>query len=78
VTAPQYLLLTECPRGDNIAADNPNRQMLRLCSVRCPHMNLITLESTLSALENNRFQINLPDDIISRARASLDRMLEIG
>jgi quinolinate synthase len=78
VAAPRYLLLTECTMGDNIAADNPNRQMLRLCSIRCPHMNLITLESTLSALENNRFQINLPDDIISRARASLDRMLEIG
>jgi quinolinate synthase len=77
VSAPRYLLLTECSMGDNIAAENPRREMLRLCSVRCPHMNLITLEDTLAALEKNRYQITLPDDIIRKSRASLDRMLEI-
>ena len=39
---PHYLLLTECAMGDNIAAANPEKEMLRLCSVRCPHMNQIT------------------------------------
>ncbi|MDD3731686.1 MAG: quinolinate synthase NadA [candidate division Zixibacteria bacterium] len=77
VTAPRYLLLTECSMGDNIIAENPHREMLRLCSVRCPHMNLITLEDTLAALEHNRYEITLPDDIMNRARASLDHMLEI-
>ena len=78
VAAPRYLLLTECAMGDNVAAENPEREMLRLCSVRCPHMNLITLEDTLAALEKNQYEIVLPEDIINRARASLDRMLEIG
>lgn len=78
VAAPRYLLLTECAMGDNIAAENPEREMLRLCSVRCPHMNLITLEDTLASLEKRQYEITLPDDIITRARASLDRMLEIG
>jgi quinolinate synthase len=77
IDAPRYLLLTECSMGDNIAAENPNREMLRLCSVRCPHMNLITLEDTLRALQEKRFKIELPDDIIAKARKSLDRMLEI-
>jgi quinolinate synthase len=58
-------------------AENPEREMLRLCSVRCPHMNLITLEDTLKSLQNRQFQIELPDEIIKRARNSLDRMLEI-
>jgi quinolinate synthase len=78
VAAPRYLLLTECAMGDNIAAENPEREMLRLCSVRCPHMNLITLEDTLAALEKNQYEITLPADIIARSRKSLDRMLEIG
>lgn len=78
VEAPRYLLLTECSMGDNIAAENPDREMLRLCSVRCPHMGLITLEDTLASLENNQHEIRLLDDIIKRARLSLDRMLEIG
>jgi len=78
IAAPRYLLLTECSMGDNIAAENPEREMLRLCSVRCPHMNLITLEDTLAALENRQYEITLPDDMIEKSRASLDRMLEIG
>lgn len=78
VAAPRYLLLTECSMGDNIAAENPEREMLRLCNVRCPHMNLITLEDTLAALEQKRYEITLPDDIIRKAKSSLDRMLEIG
>ena len=52
--APSYLLLTECAMGDNIAAANPDKEMLRLCSVRCPHMNEITLEDTLAALKHDR------------------------
>jgi len=77
VDAPRFLLLTECSMGDNIMAENPNKEMLRLCSVRCPHMNLITLEDTLASLELNRYEITLPEDLMNRARASLDRMLEI-
>ncbi len=75
--APRYLLLTECSMGDNIIAENPHRDVLRLCSIRCPHMGLITLEDTLAALEKNQYIITLPDEIMNRARASLDRMLEI-
>ncbi|MBA4380917.1 MAG: quinolinate synthase NadA, partial [Anaerolinea sp.] len=57
--APHYLVLTECAMGDNIAAANPDKDMLRLCSVRCPHMNQITLEDTLNALKLNRYVIEV-------------------
>ncbi len=77
-SAPQYLLLTECAMGDNIAAANPEKEMLRLCSVRCPHMNEITLEDTLKALQENRYKIEVPEDIRIRAARSVERMLQIG
>jgi quinolinate synthase len=51
--APHYLLLTECATGDNLAAANPEKEMLRLCRVRCPHMNEITMEDTLDALNHS-------------------------
>lgn len=76
--APHYLILTECAMGDNIIAENPDRDILRLCSVRCPHMNQITLEDTLKALQEMRYEVTVPEDIRVRAKASLDRMLEIG
>jgi quinolinate synthase len=77
-TAPRYLLLTECAMGDNIAAANPDKEMLRLCSVRCPHMNQITLEDTLAALKYNRYVIEVPEDIRVRALQAVERMLAIG
>ena len=74
----RYLLLTECSMGDNIAARNPDREMLRLCSVRCPHMNEITLEDTLESLQKEQYEIVVPEAVAVRARVALDRMLEIG
>jgi quinolinate synthase len=64
--------------GDNVAAANPDKDMLRLCSVRCPHMNEITLEDTLNSLKYNQYQINVPEDIRVRAYRAVERMIEIG
>jgi len=74
----RYLLLTECSMGDNIAAKNPRREMLRLCSIRCPHMGEITLEETLESLRRKRYAIEVSEPIQERARAALDRMIGIG
>ena len=74
----RYLLLTECSMGDNIAATNPRREMIRMCSVRCPHMKEITLEQTVEALRQERHQIEVPEAIRQRARQALDRMISIG
>ena len=76
--APHYLLLTECSMGDNIAAANPDKDMLRLCSVRCPHMNQITLEDTLEALKKIQYVIEIPEDILKRAARAVERMIAIG
>lgn len=75
--APHFLILTECSMADNIIADNPDRDILRLCSIRCPHMNEITLEDTLRALEENETEIFVPEAIADRARGALERMLAI-
>lgn len=76
--APRYLLLTECSMGDNIAAANPDKEMLRLCTVRCPHMNEITLEDTLKSLQLNRYVIEVPEEIRVRAARAVERMIAIG
>ncbi len=76
--APSYLLLTECSMGDNIAAENPDKDMLRLCSVRCPHMNQIRLQDTRDALLYTQYEVTVPEEIRVRALASVERMLAIG
>ena len=76
--APHYLVLTECAMGDNIAAANPDKELLRLCMVRCPHMNTITMENVRDALRFNRYVIDVPEPIRSKAYRAVKRMIEIG
>ncbi len=78
IPAPRYLLLTECAMGDNVAAANPEKEMLRLCRARCPHMNEITMEDTLTALKHTQYVIEVPEEIRVRAARAVERMIAIG
>lgn len=73
----RFLLLTECSMADNIASEiGDGGEMLRLCSVRCPHMGQITLENVMYTLHTLTKEIEVPEDIRVRAKTSIDRMLE--
>ena len=76
--AQRYLLLTECSMADNIVGANPEKEMLRMCSIRCPHMNEITLQDTLNALKLNQYVVDVPEDIRARALGAVERMIAIG
>jgi len=76
--APHYLILTECSMGDNIASQNPDKDMLRLCMVRCPHMNTITMENVRDALIYTQYEIDVLEEIRLRAFQAVDRMIKIG
>ncbi|HDP34580.1 MAG TPA: quinolinate synthase NadA [Candidatus Hydrogenedentes bacterium] len=77
VDAPQYALLTECAMGDNLAAEFPHRRMVRACTLRCKHMNYITLEETLAGLEKLQYKVELEPELIERARKPIERMIAI-
>lgn len=76
--AQRYLLLTECAMADNIIAESPDKNLLRMCSYRCPHMATITLEMTLQCLQTGELNIDLDAEIIHKAQRSLARMTAIG
>ncbi len=78
IKAPRYLLLTECSMGENVAAANPDKEMLRLCMVRCPHMNQISLQMTRDALREVQYVIDVPEEIRVRAAQAVQRMIAIG
>ena len=73
-TASRYLLLTECAMGDNIIAENPGKDVLRMCSHRCPHMATITLEMTKNCLETMSEEIKIEKSLRQRAYHALARM----
>jgi len=76
-SAPRYLLLTDCAMGDNVAATHRNKEILRMCSVRCSYMNKITLENTLQSLTALQYIVELPPDIIERAARAVERMMAV-
>lgn len=70
-------LFTECAMGDNVQAEFPEMDIVRACTLRCKHMNLITLEQTLKALQEIQYRVEVPEDIIERAKLPIQRMIEI-
>jgi quinolinate synthase len=77
VDAPRYALFTECSMGDNMAGQFPHREMIRSCNLRCQHMNQVSLEDTLLALQKIQYKVELDEATIAGAKKPIDRMLEI-
>ena len=73
----KVMMVTECSMSDNVQIDNPNVKFIRPCNL-CPHMKRITLPKVLECLENETNEIIMDDEIIEKARKSVERMAEIG
>ena len=73
----KVMMVTECSMSDNIQIDNPNVEFIRPCNL-CPHMKRITLPKILDCLKNETNEILMSDEIIRKARKSVERMAEIG
>ena len=72
----RVLMVTECSMSDNVQVENPNVNFVRPCNL-CPHMKQITLPKVLEALAFNRQKIEIDAAIAERARASVERMIEM-
>ena len=73
----KVMMVTECSMSDNVQIDNPKVQFIRPCNL-CPHMKRITLPKILECLEKETNEILMSDEIIKKARKSVERMTEIG
>jgi quinolinate synthase len=59
--------------------ENPNRKFIPASEKAvCPNMKRITLEKILWALEKMSPEVRVSEEIRLRAKANVDRMLEIG
>ena len=72
----QAILMTECSMGDNIAASNPEVEMLGTCQL-CPYMKMISLPKILKALQSETPEVIIDPEIAARARKPIEKMLEL-
>ncbi len=74
--AAKVVMVTECSMADNVAAENPGVDFVRPC-VLCPHMQKITLPKILDSLRTLAPRVEVPAELIPRARRAIERMLAI-
>jgi len=74
-----FVLITECGITDRIKTEFPNKNIVGTCNL-CPYMKSIMMKDVLTALTNPRADqiVTIPDDILKKAKQSLERMMEIG
>jgi quinolinate synthase len=73
----RVVLLTECSMSDNVALQYPELDFVRPCNL-CPHMKRITLPKIRQALETMTHEVTVAPAVAARARAAVERMLELG
>jgi quinolinate synthase len=71
----RVVLITECSMSDNIAAANPDMELVRPCQM-CPHMKRITLPKILSCLRDETPEVLLSDDIAAKSLIPIQKMLD--
>ena len=72
----RVMMVTECSMSDNIAVENPKVNFVRPCNL-CPHMKQITLPKVLEAMVLTRTEIIVDPEIADKARAAVERMIEL-
>jgi quinolinate synthase len=73
----RVMMITECSMADNVSLETPETEYVRPCNL-CPHMKRITLENIRTSLATMTHQVEISPDVADRARAAVERMLEVG
>jgi quinolinate synthase len=73
----RVMMITECSMADNVSLETPETEYVRPCNL-CPHMKRITLENIRTSLVTMTHQVEIDPEVADRARAAVERMLEVG
>jgi quinolinate synthase len=73
----KVMMVTECSMSDNVQVENPNVEFIKPCNL-CPYMKKITLPKILDCLEKENNEIIIPQNLITKARLSVEKMTLIG
>lgn len=72
----KVMMVTECSMSDNVAIETPGVEFIRPCNL-CPYMKMITLPKILDSLVYLKEEIVIDPEVAKRARASVERMIEL-
>ncbi len=73
--ARKILLVTDGSMAENYSAAFPDKEFIRP-DFFCPHMQRISLKGILDSLTHNTYRVEIPEEIVHKARAAVTAMLE--
>jgi quinolinate synthase len=76
--ATEFILGTEKDMAYRMAMDIPGKKFYAVGDAICQNMKRITLDKVINSLETLTPQLELPPEILRKARAPLDKMVSIG
>jgi len=78
-SAKEIIVGTEVGIIHRLKKENPGKEFIPASEhAVCPNMKLITLEKVLWSLQDMAPEVKVPEEIRLRAKAAVDKMLEIG
>jgi len=76
--AKQFIIATEIGMVERLRRENPGKEFMPVLETAiCEQMKKHTLEKVYSALRDKKYVVKVPPEIAKKARAAIDRMLEI-
>jgi len=73
-----FIIATEIGIIHTLKRQNPEKVFVAASErAICPNMKLITLEKVVWSMEDMRYRITVPEDVRTRARKALERMVEV-
>ena len=72
----RVVMITECSMASNVSANFPEIEFVRPCNL-CPHMKRNTLPKVLHSLQTMQYEVTVDPQIAVRARAAVQRMLDV-
>jgi len=74
----EFVVGTEANMLHRLRKEAPGKTFYEVPNATCPNMREITLEDVRDSLVKMRYKIELPPDIIKRAKVPLERMIAAG
>jgi len=75
--AKKFIIATELGIIHRLSSENPGKSFIPVSEQAvCPNMKMIRLEHVLESLERGVHRIEVPADVIDKARLPIERMLE--
>jgi quinolinate synthase len=76
--AKRFIVATETGIIHTLKKENPDKEFFAASSrAVCPNMKRITLEKVLWSLEDMHYKVTVPEEIRTRAKNALDRMVAV-